>query len=158
MKLLVISDSHGNIQNLKHALGFGQKIGVGAVIHCGDWDSVQSVEAVLESKIPLYTVLGNADISEEIGDRLKVLGKNHFNPVFLKIKLGGKKILVSHYLGKLKKEKSEFDIGFYGHRHSQEKKEVEGKIFVRPGALEGEINFAIYETDTGRIEFVNDKV
>ncbi|PIP57073.1 YfcE family phosphodiesterase, partial [Candidatus Woesebacteria bacterium CG22_combo_CG10-13_8_21_14_all_45_10] len=37
MKIVVISDSHGNIANLKHVLGFAKKIKAEAIIHCGDW-------------------------------------------------------------------------------------------------------------------------
>ena len=41
MKILVISDSHGHIANLKHVLEIAKKIGVKAVIHCGDWDNLE---------------------------------------------------------------------------------------------------------------------
>ena len=81
MKILVISDSHGNIANLKHVMGFGKKIGVKAVIHCGDWDNIESVEAVLSFGIPLYTVLGNADVEEGLEEYIKFNAKK-FDPEF----------------------------------------------------------------------------
>ena len=68
MKILVISDSHGHIANIKHVMGFGKKIGAKAVIHAGDWNTVESVETVLSFGIPLYAVMGNADIEEEMED------------------------------------------------------------------------------------------
>lgn len=157
MKILVIGDSHGNIKNLKHAVGFGKKIEVGVVIHCGDWNNTTSLDAVLSFNIPLYTVLGNADIDPQFKQKLKNKSAG-FNREVLKIELGGKKVLVSHYLGKLKKEKTNFDIGFYGHWHSQDKKETDGKVFVRPGALENGINFCIYDTISERIEFFDEKI
>ena len=46
MKILIISDSHGNIANLKAAMEIGKKADVSAVIHCGDWDDVKSAETV----------------------------------------------------------------------------------------------------------------
>lgn len=152
MKILVIGDSHGNIENLKHSVGFGKKIGVGAVIHCGDWNNIASLETVLRFNIPLYAILGNADIDPQLKQKLKNKSEG-FNKDILKIELGEQKILVSHYLGKLKKEKTNFDIGFYGHLHSQDKKEIDGKIFVRPGALENGINFCIYDTISNETEF-----
>lgn len=152
MKILVIGDSHGNIINLKHAMGFGKKIGVEAVIHCGDWNNTISLDTVLSYKLPLYTVLGNADIDPLLKQKLKDESVG-FDEEVLQIELNGKKILISHYFGKLKKIKEKFDIGFYGHLHSQDKKEIDGKIFVRPGALENGINFCIYDTILGGIEF-----
>ena len=61
MKILIISDSHGNIANIKHVMGFATNINANAVIHCGDWDNLESVKTVLSFGIPLYSVLGNAD-------------------------------------------------------------------------------------------------
>ncbi|MBL7036371.1 metallophosphoesterase family protein [Candidatus Microgenomates bacterium] len=153
MKVLVIGDSHGNIENLKHAVGFGKEIEVGAIFHCGDWNNVLSIETVLSFGIPVYTVLGNADIDPVLIKELKEKNTGYSDEV-LKVELGGKKILVSHYLGKLKQDKRDFDIGFYGHRHSQEKQEIDGKLFVRPGALENDINFCVYDTISERVEFI----
>jgi len=47
MKILVISDSHGNLSNLKHVMGFAKKLNIDAVIHAGDWNTIESVETVL---------------------------------------------------------------------------------------------------------------
>lgn len=157
MKILVISDSHGNVQNLKHAVGFGKKIGVKAVIHCGDWNNVQSVEVVIESKIPLYSTLGNADISPEIRKFLESKCKK-FDPELLAFSMGGKKIAISHYISKLKKHTDAYDIGFYGHRHTPDETKFGDIKLVRPGALEKDINFVVYDTDINKVEFINDKV
>ncbi len=46
MKLLVIGDSHGNIANLKHVMGFAKHIKCKAVIHTGDWNNIKSLETV----------------------------------------------------------------------------------------------------------------
>ena len=91
MKIVVISDSHGNISNLKLAVGFAKKILADAIIHCGDWDNLKSVEEVLLSNIPLYSVLGNADIFSEVKDLLERKAKK-FDEKFLNISLGGRKI------------------------------------------------------------------
>ncbi len=95
MKIVVIGDSHGNLANIKLALGFAGRIKAGAIIHCGDWDNLWSVEEIYSYKIPVYGVLGNADVDERIADRLQRIGKN-FDRKFLKLEIGGKIIGVVH--------------------------------------------------------------
>src|SRR3990170_2139672 len=97
MKIVIISDSHGNIANLKHVLGFAKQIKSGAIIHCGDWNSLQAVDVVLDSGIPLYAVLGNADVEPELSEKLKIKSAK-FDEKFLKIEIEGRKIGVVHQL------------------------------------------------------------
>lgn len=152
MKILIIGDSHGNIANLKHVMGFAKKINIGAVIHTGDWNTLQSIEAVLEYKIPLYVVLGNADIDERIANRLQRIGKTNFNKFFLKFKIDSLKIGLTHNIRNIKENINNYDIVFCGHRHNQGQR---GNI-INPGALEKTINFAVYDTKTDKIEFFNE--
>lgn len=155
MKILVISDSHGNIANLKHVMGFAKEIKVGVVIHCGDWDNVESIETVLSFGIPLYTVMGNADVEEGIEEYLKFNAKK-FDPYLLKLNIDGLKIGVIHRASLIDEKFSEFKVVFSGHYHSKEEKTVNWTKFVRPGAIINGINFAIYETETNEVEFVED--
>jgi uncharacterized protein len=149
MKVIIISDSHGNIANLKNVLGFSQKIKADAIIHCGDWTDIRAVETVLESKIPLYSVLGNGDISEEM--------KNKFEE-FKEIEIDGVRIGVVHGPREIKEHllNKKFDIIFYGHIHSQDESEINDVRVVRPGALENGINFAVFDTKTKTVEFIHD--
>lgn len=156
MKLLIIGDSHGQLANLKHVMGFGKKIGVKAVIHCGDWDNPESVETVLSFGIPLYAVIGNADIDSKIEDILKFQAKK-FDPYCLKFKLDGRKIAVIHNAKVDDKRLEGQDIVFSGDWHSNEIKEVNFTKFVRPGAVINGNNFAIYETVNNGVEFMVDE-
>lgn len=140
MKVLVISDSHGNLANLKHVLGFGKKIKAGAVIHCGDFNDLKSINTIVNFNIPLYGVLGNADIADNIKYKFKE---------FEEVKIDNKDIGIVHNIKHLKISKNNFDIIFCGHTHRQEKV---GNV-VNPGALESSINFAIYDTKTNDVEF-----
>lgn len=156
MKVLIIGDSHGNIANLKHVMGFAKKVKVEAVIHTGDWNDLKSLGTVLEYKIPLYTVLGNADIDPKLVKNLKLKSKK-FNESLLETKIGGKKIGIVHKLkvidyGVLK----DLDIVFTGHYHSQKEWVIDGIKIVRPGALENGVNFAVFDTKTKKIEFIHD--
>lgn len=159
MKILIIGDSHGNIANLKHVLGFGKHIKVGAVIHTGDWNDVKSLDTVFNYNIPIYTVLGNADISERLAYRLQRLGKTNFNKDFLKIEIDGIKIGIVHRLKIKDLRLKNFDVIFTGDYHSQKEWEIDGVKIVRPGALENDINFVIFDTKTKDVELINhDKI
>lgn len=155
MKILIISDSHGHIANLKTAMEIGKKADIKAVIHCGDWDNKESVEAVLSFGIPLYTILGNADVEEGLEEYLKFNTKK-FDPYFLKFTIDGRKIGVVHKLRINDKRIESLNIVFNGDYHSKEIKDINFTKFVRPGALIRGINFAIYETETNEVEFVNE--
>lgn len=164
MKILIISDSHDNIVRLKHVLGFVKKIKAGAVIHCGDWSSVDAVDTMNNLGIGTYGVLGNADIDPQIVASLRKT-KVKFNSDFLKLHLPagrqdlrGRKIGVCHYPARLKDaiKSREYDALFCGHIHSKYKKVVGKTLVVRPGAL-GRTpfpSFAVYDTETNDVEFI----
>ena len=155
MKILVISDSHGHIANLKATMEIAKRSAIKAVIHCGDWDNVPSVEAVLSFGIPLYTVMGNADVEEGMEDYIR-LNTKKFDPSFLKIEIEGRKIGIIH---KVKNDDDRFeglDMVFSGHFHSGEEKMINFTKFVRPGAILNGINFVVYETTNNNVEFVKE--
>ncbi len=156
MKILVISDSHGQIANLKHVMGFAKKIKASAVIHCGDWDNLEAFEAVISFGIPIYTVLGNADVDSLLADTLRFESKK-FDSSLLKLKIDGRKIGVIHKVSLKNEELYEFNIVFSGHYHSKEEKTVNWTKFVRPGAIINGNNFAIYETVNNEVEFFVDE-
>lgn len=157
MKTLVISDSHGHIANLKAAMDIGVKANVKAVIHCGDWDNLEACKTVFSFGLPVYTILGNADVSLEVEDYLK-FNANKFEQDFLKIELEGRKIGITHRL-RVNDERAEgCDIVFSGHYHSAEQKVVDFRKYVRPGALINGINLAIYETVNNEVEFLSEDI
>lgn len=154
MKIVVVSDSHGNIANLKHVLGFAKEIEVGAIIHCGDWDNLQAVEVVLASRIPVYGVLGNADIEPGINEKLK-MKSTKFGKSFLQFEIDGRKIGAVHQLTFNHQQSTiSLEILFYGHTHRQEELVVDGSRVVNPGALVKEICFAVYDTETNKVDLV----
>ncbi len=157
MKVLVISDSHGNLVNLKHILNFAKKYGISGVIHAGDWNTSASVETVSSFKIPLYTVLGNADVAPEVVKKLKNMSKK-FAEDFLILNLDGRNIGITHKPSDNKKYflNEKLDLIINGHLHSKyESIETPVKI-IRPGAIIQGSNFAVYDTASDKIEFVED--
>ena len=155
MKAVVVSDSHGNIANLKLVVGFAKKIKADGIIHCGDWDNLKSVEEVLSSNISVYAVLGNADIDERIADRLQRIGKN-FNRDFLEFEIGGRKIGVVHNFNHSVSSIKYLSILFSGHRHFKSERIINGVKIISPGALHSvKPSFAVYDTDTNGVEFLD---
>jgi putative phosphoesterase len=128
-------------------MGFAKQIKAYAVIHCGDWNTLESVETVISFGIPLYAVVGNADIADDV--------KNKF-PEFLEVKIDNLRIGVCHSIVNCKLKIENSDVVFYGHTHRQEDKIINGVRCVNPGALENGINFAIYDTTSDKIEFIHE--
>lgn len=147
MKIVVISDSHGNIANVELILGFAKKIKAGAIIHCGDWDNLRAVKMVYSYKIPVFGVLGNADIDPRIAEIV--------NGRWLKINLEGKEFGIIHNLTISHKPLIiGCDVVFCGHRHFKSERIINGVKVVSPGALHSvKPSFAVYDTATNGVEF-----
>jgi len=155
VKVVVVSDSHGNIANLKYVMGFAEKIFAGAVIHCGDWNTLEAIEVVASYNIAIFTVLGNADIDPSVSAKCKELSAK-FDQRFLKFQLNGRKIGVIHSIDNWKLKIENLDIVFTGHFHSQKEWVKKRVKIVRPGSLEEGVAFAVYDTDTNKVEFIHD--
>lgn len=82
MKILVVSDTHGDIQRLR-SLVRGVRKGIAALIHCGDHDGDALEVQKLYPDLPVYTVRGNCDFGNA-------------SPLIRVEALGGKKILITH--------------------------------------------------------------
>ena len=138
-------------------MGFAKKFEVSAIIHAGDWNTVESVETVLYFGIPLYTVTGNADVRPEVIQKLKGKSKK-FSEEYLKFEVDGRKIGVTHKPSNNKKffGEKKLDIIINGHMHFKDESIVNGVRIVRPGAIINGNNFAIYDTKTNGVEFVED--
>lgn len=148
MKIVIFGDTHDNIANIKHVMGFAKKIKAGAIIHTGDWCHINSYNTVKKYGIKTYSVLGNGDVDPELNKLFKEKEE---------IILDGIKIGIIHGLREIKKyfENKVVDIIFYGHIHSQSDEVINNIRSIRPGALENDINFAVFNTKTKKVEFIN---
>lgn len=158
MRIVIFSDSHGNIARIRHVLGFAKEISASAVIHCGDWDNVEAVRTVLEYGIPLYSVLGNADIDPEV-EKILSAGSKKFSHDFLEFEKADKIIAVCHYPGQLRAgmEISPIDIGFHGHTHKRKDERLGNTKLVNPGAISrtDSPSFAVYDLGRDVVEFID---
>ncbi len=62
MKVLVISDTHGNIDNAKMVLERIIPLGIDTVLHCGDYISDARILQKKYPNITMYGVYGNCDV------------------------------------------------------------------------------------------------
>lgn len=62
MKVLVISDTHGNIENAKNVLNQVIPAGVETVLHCGDYISDARLLEKFYPQVEIYGVYGNCDV------------------------------------------------------------------------------------------------
>lgn len=165
MKVIIISDSHDNIVRLKHVIGFAKECKAGAIIHCGDWNTplaVKQFESDLIGfagvKIPVFGVLGNADIDPRMQQVLKEVNIN-FNASFSKLEFDGKFVGVSHYPTLLEEmvQKEKFDIGFCGHTHQRRKWNFKDTPLMNVGALHrtNEPSFVVYDTESDVVEIID---
>jgi len=134
MRLGVVSDSHDNLVLIRRAvLYFNEHEPVDAVVHCGDYVAPFAVKEFAKLKAPFYGVFGNND-GEHAGIN-QVMPQIQQPPLCLE--LGGRKIVVTHDLAKLKDDdRKAAHIIIYGHTHDAQV-ERNGKLWVNPGELGG---------------------
>ncbi|HBG04030.1 MAG: YfcE family phosphodiesterase [Geobacteraceae bacterium GWC2_58_44] len=129
MKLLVISDSHGNYPHAFKAHQLASP--VDHIIHLGDGaDDASLMEQVLE--VPVHRVAGNCDLGSELPhDLILDFGECR---VFL---THGNRHLVKSGLKQLIGKGTEVGatVVLYGHTHLPAVASAEGMLLVNPGAL-----------------------
>lgn len=142
--MIVVSDSHDNLDAVKRFLEAVKGEEADAVIHAGDIVSPFTLKMFAGYR--LYGVYGNND-----GERLvlsKVAAENGMvlveQPLFLE--LGGYKIVVvhgvrgaedTHRLVVSLAKSGDFDLVVYGHLHKVDIREVSETLIVNPGTLSG---------------------
>ncbi len=138
MKVLLVSDSHDNIEQAKQAVEFAKNNSLELIIHCGDFVAPFTAKIFVESGIPLIGVFGNCD-GELVG--LKEITKNAVSHLRIERELDGKKVIIQHrpfheqeFLNK--KE----TLFFFGHTHRSMIKRIDSNLVVNPGELCGSVN------------------
>lgn len=153
MRIVVFSDSHGDVRPMEKAL---KAIGeFDAVIHLGDIErDVRWLEQNY-GQYPLYAVLGNNDL---YGAR----------PTELTAELGGVKLYLCHghtrgvrrgHEGLLAAARArDCTVALYGHTHAAEDTEEDGVLVFNPGSCSRPLNglptFGILEIEDGKCRSV----
>lgn len=128
-KILVMSDSHGKVNNVMRAVAMAGDID--CIFHLGDFD--KDVKG-LSKKYKVYAVRGNCDIYSKQAIELI----ENIEGVKI-LALHGAKQRVKHNLLALSlyaKEK-QVDIALFGHTHIPTEQYAGGVLLYNPGSLSG---------------------
>ncbi len=137
MRLGIVSDTHGHVQNTLAAVRMLESLEVDEVLHCGDIGSTEIPR--LFTSWPTHFVFGNCDPDYEPLSTAIAAAGLFCHHRFGDLMLAGRRIALLHSddagLFRQAITTGFFDMVCYGHTH-QAKQHREGKTLVlNPGAL-----------------------
>lgn len=127
-KILVLSDSHGNLNNMVYAVKYEQP---DMLLHLGDcWADAQKLKKKFPD-IPLEQVPGNCDCNQEFQERILLIeGKRVF------ICHGHTQNVKAGYLNlQYTAQEEEVDVALFGHTHRVFYGNHNGIIYLNPGSI-----------------------
>lgn len=141
MKIGIISDTHGQVDLALAAAREFIFRAVDAVIHCGDIGSdmvLTEMASLFQTlDIPIYAVLGNCDIQQDLDFFGEVAGVNLMGRI-AHLTLAERKIAVLHSDDEAHFEaivnSNIYDYVFFGHSHTCRNEQIEKTRIVNPGA------------------------
>lgn len=154
MKILIVSDTHGYLENLDIVLEREKPIDM--LIHCGDVERDEAYMRV-NAGCPVYMVAGNNDWGMALEREIRT-------------EIGGHQVMITHghtYLVSLELDtiaaeakKKGAEIVMFGHTHKPVIREVDGVTLVNPGSIsqprqaERIPTYAVMEIDDdGKVNF-----
>ena len=156
MKVVIISDLHDNLVNLKKCLNWCQQQSVEKLICCGDLTNSETLKALATGFTKtIYLVKGNIEIYDQ-AELSQFSNINYFGQDGSFI-LAGRKVGLCHPPSLVDKilNQGQCDIIFYGHTHQPWLDEKSGVKIVNPGTMAGMFNkatFAIWQPEKELIE------
>ena len=149
MRIGVISDTHGHVENTQAAVRMLQSLEVEAVLHAGDIGSAAIPPLV--AGWPAHFVFGNCDPNgEELRAAIVQAGQTCHGR-FGDLTLGGRRIALIHSddarLFRQVCTCGEYDLVCYGHSHLAEQHAEGNTLILNPGAL---YRATLPDSQTGR--------
>jgi len=153
MKILVISDTHGDIKKAEEVIKKNRN-DIDLIIHLGDYFRDAQKLSTIFPDIPIEYIYGNSDFMIDNVPAEKVL------------EYYGKKILLTHGhrysvkwdYSKLEKKAEEMhlDMLLFGHTHVADMMEKSGCYFINPGSIsdprsDSSESYAIIEIKDGKV-------
>lgn len=137
MRLGIVSDTHGHVQNTQAAVRMLESLDVEEVLHCGDIGSTEIPK--LFAKWPTHFVFGNCDPEYDALSMAITLAGLRCRHRFGDFTLSDRRIALLHSddarLFRQVITSGSYDLVCYGHTHHAEQ-HWEGKTLVlNPGAL-----------------------
>ena len=139
MRIGVISDTHGHIENTMAAVRMLEALQVERVLHCGDICSPQIPR--LLAGWPTHFVFGNCDHGADLIATREAIASAGLSchERFAALELAGRKIALLHSddlrLFRLVKSSGEYDLVCYGHTHQAAQHREGNTLVLNPGAL-----------------------
>lgn len=157
----IVSDTHGDITQLTHAVGVFSHHHVHAIVHCGDVGNIECLRVLAKAAPKVYMVAGNMDRHvEELADEAQHLGIS-FAWEAIQVPLDDGKALVATHghdqnlLGELIADR-QFPYVCHGHTHKTRDEVINGVRVINPGALHrAKVHtVALLDTETDVLEHI----
>ena len=157
MRLGIISDTHGNVENSARAIELFQGLQIDILLHCGDIGTSSVVEELTDW--PTHFVFGNVDRDEDLlRQAIRDAGQT-CHDWFGELELEGRKIAFLHgddqRLFQSTVAADTYDMVCYGHTHRAESHQVKETLVLNPGALHraNPHTFAVVDLETMTPEY-----
>ncbi len=157
----IVSDTHGDVTQLTHAVEVFSHHQVQAIVHCGDIGSIECLRVLAKAAPKVYMVAGNMDQHvEELADEAQRLGIN-FSWEAIQVPLDDNRVLVATHghdhnlLGELIADR-QFPYVCHGHTHKTRDEVIDGIRVINPGALHrAKVHtLALLNTETDVLEHI----
>ena len=137
MRLGIVSDTHGNVENTQQAVRLLESLEVDAVLHCGDVGGEEIVRQF--HKWPTHFVFGNCDYDQAGLAKIITDANQHCYGLFGDLEFDGVRIALLHSHERQRFQQVLDDPGYqmvcYGHTHLVDERRVGDKLILNPGAL-----------------------
>ncbi len=145
---MVISDTHDNLEKIRHFVQEANKRNVTHVFHCGDIISPFALAEFTKGNFDFHGVFGNND-GEVILLNQKSSGRVRKGP--LELVIDGYRVLLMHEPCALEAllESNYYDFIFYGHIHKVDIRKSVKTVLINPGDASG------YLSNQATVVFVN---
>ena len=161
MKIVILSDIHGNMAYLDRAKTVIRSENPGVIICCGDIEDIGVFRELDSWQTKTYLALGNADyqLRDDLNRGLIWAERLEVFLDFGVINADGCKIAFCHYdfLGRKLADSGKYDVVFYGHTHTPWEEKVGKTILLNPGEVTaqfGKATLAIFDTKTLKSKLV----
>ncbi len=138
MRLGIISDTHGAIENTQRAVRMLESLDVDHLLHCGDIGTPEIVE--LLAPWPTEFVFGNCDYDKApLRKAMKATAHHTCHEEFADLRLANVSIALLHSHDKRRfdmlKQNNKHRLVCYGHTHLAAMERIDETLVLNPGAI-----------------------